>query len=85
MSEFSLRHLSVMHYANGFTEWHFRAYNFTRAQLLIAKFFDQAADMFKVGDKIVCTLTNGHVELIVTATGFKEAVSVAILHEVFWS
>ncbi len=55
---FSLRSLSVLNYANGFTSWHYAAQDLDEA--LDAEFFNPASDLIACGDKItISTPTRG--------------------------
>ena len=44
--------LSVLAYANGFTLWHYSSED-TSASVLAANYFDDAADLLRVGDIVV--------------------------------
>jgi hypothetical protein len=49
---FSLRHLSVLNYANGFTLWHYRSPHPLQA-VEMPNFFNAASDMLAPGDMII--------------------------------
>jgi len=52
-----IRNLSVQHYANGFTHWHYKARNDeTIAEVEKPHYFDDAAALFALGD--VITISN---------------------------
>ncbi len=84
MSGFNLSQMSVLAYCNGYTNWHIKADKNTRADLLTPGFFAKASNMVEVGDRMTCSLTNGHMDLIVTDSN-ATLIRFAILHEVFWS
>ncbi len=50
MSIFSVRELSVLQYANGFTSWHYKARDIRDVQQ--PGFFDAAEDLLAVGDHV---------------------------------
>lgn len=56
---FSLRNLSVLAYANGFTLWHYKAG--TQPQELVGApgFFDEAGDMLACGDMMMVSGVSG--------------------------
>ncbi len=64
---FSLRNLSVLAYANGFTLWHYKAE--TLARVRQAGFFADAADLIAVGDMVMLTGAEGGTIATVTGTG----------------
>jgi hypothetical protein len=68
-SVFSIRQLSVLAYAHGFTLWHYRLEGPTpvtdvRAQ----RFFDDAIGMLAVGDMVMVSSQLGGTILMVTST-----------------
>jgi hypothetical protein len=54
MSTFSMRDLSVLNYANGFTGWHYKA-----RDIQAPGFFDDAADIMKIGDHVAVSSPYG--------------------------
>ena len=57
--EFTVRNLSVLAYAQGFTLWHYRAPNVRLAVLEKLGFFNNAADMFAQGDMLMMSGCDG--------------------------
>ena len=57
--EFTVRNLSVLAYAQGFTLWHYRAPKSKLAALGKPGFFDHAADMFAPGDMLMMSACDG--------------------------
>jgi hypothetical protein len=56
---FSIRNLSVLAYANGFTLWHYKA-GTDRLQTVVARdYFADAADMLTQGDLLMITAADG--------------------------
>ena len=63
---FTIRNLSVLSYAQGFTFWLYRACDATIDDVKPDGFFNNASNMFKVGDMIaVSTNSNGSTILTV--------------------
>lgn len=56
---FSLRNLSVLAYANGFTLWHYRAGDEAMAALETETFFTNSGDLMAAGDFVLASGTNG--------------------------
>lgn len=56
---FTLRNLSVLAYANGFTLWHYKAGNDNLAQAANPGYFADAADLLTEGDMVMLTGTEG--------------------------
>ena len=50
---FTIRDLSVLAYANGFTQWHYKAKNDSLAAVNGENYFSDASDMLATGDMIV--------------------------------
>jgi hypothetical protein len=50
---FSIRDLSVLAYANGFTLWHYKAGNDSLADVASGDYFSDAGDMMTKGDMIM--------------------------------
>ena len=57
--EFTVRNLSVLAYAQGFTLWHYRAPNAKLAALGKKGFFDKAADLLAQGDMLMMSGADG--------------------------
>ena len=76
---FNIRNLSVLAYAQGFTQW---LYKDTGIQVCDAKsfnFFDNAKDMITVGDMIVLSCRDGgSVVFVTTADTYGVTVSAAL-------
>ncbi len=72
---FSLRNLSVLAYANGFTLWHYKADAADHPQAGTPDFFAQAGDMLAGGDMMMVTSREGARVLCVLADadGFRTA------------
>jgi hypothetical protein len=66
---FTIRHLSVVGYTDGFTLWHYNAKNSgdTREVIKGADYFVLAADMLAHGDRIMVAATDGPVDLYVAS------------------
>ena len=56
---FTLRNLSVLAYANGFTLWHYKAGNDNFVKAMGAGYFSDAADLLCEGDMVMLTGTEG--------------------------
>lgn len=56
---FTLRNLSVLAYANGFTLWHYKAGNDNFVQAMHPGYFQDAADLLTEGDMVMLTGTEG--------------------------
>jgi hypothetical protein len=56
---FSLRDLSVLAYANGFTLWHYRGRANSVAEVQQAGFLDEAHDMLAAGDMVMVSAADG--------------------------
>ena len=52
-SDFAIRELSVLAYAQGFTLWHYKAGAMPLATIAAPRFFDAARDMISAGDMIL--------------------------------
>ena len=66
---FSIRNLSVLAYANGFTLWHYRSGQDERSRLTSKNFFAEAEDMLADGDLMIANTVNGPVLMSVLASG----------------
>ncbi len=67
MGEFSLRGLSVLAYANGFTHWHYKMDSI--ADAIDPRFFAAASDMLSAGDVILISARDGARHVCVVADG----------------
>lgn len=63
----SIRSMSVLAYAQGFTLWHYKAGAAGLADTIGTGFFDTASDMLAVGDMVMISARDGGRMLIVTA------------------
>ena len=59
MSDFAVRNLSVLSYAQGFTSWHYRARGVDLATAAAPGFFDPVADMLSEGDTVIVSARDG--------------------------
>ena len=64
---FEIQSLSVLAYANGFTLWHYRTDNDTRAQTVAAGYFNPAAHLVRRGDMVLSRSSDTFSILHVTA------------------
>ena len=55
----TIRNLSVLAYANGFTLWHYKAAAETQAAVAVRGFFDGASDMLSDGDMVLVSASDG--------------------------
>ncbi len=56
---FTIRDLSVLAYANGFTLWHYKAGNESLAGVASDSYFADASDMMAAGDMIMISALKG--------------------------
>ena len=56
---FTIRDLSVLAYANGFTLWHYKTASDTLADIAGDDYFAEASDMMAVGDMVMVSATRG--------------------------
>lgn len=56
---FAIRNLSVLSYAQGFTLWHYRAGQARLDDVATLGFFNNAADLLKVGDMMMVSAIDG--------------------------
>jgi len=56
---FSLRNLSVLAYANGFTLWHYKAGSVALDSVNATGFFAAAEDMLATGDMLMVSASDG--------------------------
>jgi hypothetical protein len=66
---FSVRNLSVLAYANGFTLWHYRGFGQTLAATAEPGFFADAADMMAEGDLLMISAADGGRIVAITRAG----------------
>jgi len=64
VTDFAIRHLSVLSYAQGFTAWHYRHASLL-ADALRDGFFNSAGDMLASGDTIMISAQDGGVFVFV--------------------
>ena len=64
---FAIRNLSVLAYANGFTQWHYKAPVSDGGAVTDTNYFADAGDMFATGDMIIVSNPGGGNILFVTA------------------
>lgn len=50
---FQQKNLSVLAYANGFTQWHYRSQDDTANVIIGTDYFNGAVDMLRAGDMII--------------------------------
>jgi hypothetical protein len=71
---FTIRNLSVLAYANGFTLWHYKAGS-DRLQTVVARdYFADAADMLTQGDLLMISGADG--ARVVTVAAFEDGLTV---------
>ena len=70
--EFSIRDLSVLAYAQGFTLWHYKTE--VLHDVMSDNWFNAAGDMFVVGDAVMVTGPTGACVVSVVSTGDKVVV-----------
>ena len=56
---FAIRNLSVLAYANGFTQWHYRENSDSVLDIGSPNYFLYAADMLGIGDLIIISCVEG--------------------------
>ncbi len=66
---FTIRNLSVLAYANGFTLWHYKAHEDSLAAVAGRNFFGGAADLIAFGDLLMVSAIDGARLLSVAAVG----------------
>ncbi len=74
---FTLRNLSVLAYANGFTLWHYKSGADPLARTAGAGYFADAADLFSPGDMVMLTAAEGGQIAVVAGEG--KAITLASL------
>jgi hypothetical protein len=63
---FTIRNLSVLAYAQGFTLWHYKAGSDHLSDVTLPGFFDGAADMLAGGDMLMVCASDGGTILSLT-------------------
>ena len=76
MTDFAIRNLSVLSYAQGFTCWHYRRRG-PLAETLEPGFFNPASDMMEQGDMIMISAADGGAHAFVSSVD-KEAGPVVV-------
>ena len=66
MTDFVIRNLSVLAYAQGFTSWHYRQRG-PLADTLAPGFFNSVADRFEKGDMMMISAADGGAHVFVSA------------------
>ena len=74
---FTLRDLSVLAYANGFTLWHYKPSEDGLAEIGHAGYFADAADLLAPGDMVMLSASDGG--RIATVTGAGNSIALAAL------
>ena len=72
---FTLRNLSVLAYANGFTLWHYKAGNDNFTQTAGTGYFADAVDLLCEGDMVMLTGTEGGRMATIAGAGRKMALA----------
>jgi hypothetical protein len=67
--EFTLRNLSVLAYAQGFTLWHYKHLDAPLSNVAHAGFFDMASDMLASGDMVLISAQDGGRSAFVSVAG----------------
>lgn len=66
MTEFNLRNLSVLNYANGFTSWHYKTQPLDNmSQVLTVGFFDKAKNFLADGDRLFISHPDAALDTVV--------------------
>ena len=76
---FSIRRLSVLAYANGFTLWHYKTGADQPSETMKTGYFDDAADMLAAGDLMMVSGSASARMLAVAHAAFGEPVAIAPL------
>lgn len=69
----TIRNLSVLAYAQGFTLWHYKAATAALADVVGEGFFDPASDMLAVGDMLMISAGDGGRIVFINQTRAVEA------------
>lgn len=76
---FSVRNLSVLAYANGFTLWHYKGSSVHLQEVEQKGFFGNARDLLAAGDIVMISACEGARLLTVTASHQNEVTLAALL------
>ncbi len=74
---FSIRDLSVLAYANGFTLWHYKSGNKSLIEVSKVNFFGGASDMMAAGDMVMVSGEAGARILCVASASPKKVATAA--------
>jgi len=74
---FTVRNLSVLAYANGFTLWHYKAEGDSLTVIARQDFFTGAADLVAFGDMLMVSADDG--ARVLSVAGVGDQVTVAAL------
>ncbi len=66
---FSLRNLSVLAYANGFTLWHYKGGDDTIGDVTAEDYFDDGRELLAQGDALMISATDGARMVCVAESG----------------
>ena len=77
--DFTIRNLSVLAYAQGFTLWHYKAAGLALADVSEPGFFRPAADMLANGDMLMVSAMDGGQVLFVSDVNLARGVATAAL------
>ncbi len=72
---FSIRNLSVLAYANGFTLWHYKSGKDTLDMVTSGNYLADASDMLTAGDMIMLTAADGARIVCVTLADLETVVT----------
>lgn len=78
MTDFAIRNLSVLSYAQGFTSWHYKAASAPLADILAPGFFSPTADMFEKGDMVIISANDGGAHVFVSSVNKIDSVVVVM-------
>lgn len=67
---FTIRDLSVLAYANGFTLWHYKSGTDSLDDVASNNYFDDAREMMAVGDMILVSSKSAGTVMIVVSNAF---------------
>ncbi|MDR3533992.1 MAG: hypothetical protein P4L90_25930 [Rhodopila sp.] len=75
---FTIRNLSVLAYANGFTLWHYKSSKDALQEISAPDYFADAGDMLTPGDLMMTTGTDGGRVIIVAAAEERHVVTASL-------
>jgi 3-deoxy-D-manno-octulosonic-acid transferase len=75
---FTIRDLSVLAYANGFTLWHYKTGNDSPADVAVGDYFGEAGDMMAAGDIVLISGSKGCRLLCITLVDGGNVVSAPV-------